>query len=350
MTDKSKLLFSLLRGHIHCTSMSAPQLPPNASASDMQDGAQIFVPSEWIGCGKTYPEGDTPAFILAARKSVLAIPAPHTTLLPDPRVSVLGLLASELPPRPSAITHADASRSFSFDPPTEDLPALTDRPLPHPQFIQKLQKEFGKAWFSGALSVVDGRFKNSRLPLYVITYWTEMTLIYDKRVEWARADVWLRRYEGRDDALVEEGTRVRMAMGALAWGLRLRGLEADTGAETLAGLLSDEWLNDEHINMLFEELYTRVRLDGVLGKTVVVFSLAFQSIIRNAVQKKSYTHKLLSQFKRYVKSGRTKVYFPVNVGHTHWVPCLLDLDENVICYGMCAYSDHTWNCADLTCR
>ena len=59
----------------------------------------VFIPSAWIGCGKTYPEDDTPTLILDARKTVLAIPKHHNSLLPDPKVSVLGLLAADLPPR-----------------------------------------------------------------------------------------------------------------------------------------------------------------------------------------------------------------------------------------------------------
>ena len=320
-----------------CPVVIRPLLSPNmdtGTSGNVEDhNTTVFVPSEWIGCGKTYPEDDTPSFIVAARKSVLAIPQKHKRLLPDPNLSVLGLLAAELPPRPSAVTHQEASRAFSFDPPTEDLPAISARPLPHPQFVQKLQKAFGQAWFSGALSVVDGRYKDSRLPLYVITYWMEMTLIYDKRGRWSQADAWLRRYEGSDDALVEQGTLVRVSMGNLAWGLRLKALEADTGADTLAGLLSDQWLNDEHINMLFEELYSRVRLDASLGKKIVVFPLTFQAVMRNAVQKKAYDHKLLNQCKRFVKCGRTKIYFPVNVDESHWVPCMIDLEENKFRYG-----------------
>lgn len=294
---------------------------------------KLFVPSEWIGCGKTYPEDDTPSFIIAARKSVLTIPQKHQRLLPDPKLSVLGLLAAELPLRPSAVTHQEASRAFSFDPPTEDLPAIRTRPLPHPQFVQKLQKAFGQAWFSGALSIVDGRFKDSRLPLYVITYWMEMTFIYEKKACWLQADVWLRRYEGRDDALVQEGELVRVSMGSLAWGLRLKALEADTGADTLAGLLSDQWLNDEHINMLFEELYSRVRLNTSLRKKAVVFPLTFQAVMRNAVLKNTYDHKLLGQCRHFVKSGRTKIYFPVNVEQSHWVPCMIDLETDQLRYG-----------------
>ena len=293
----------------------------------------IFIHSAWIGCGKTYPDDDTPSFILDARKTVLAIPKQYENLLPYPEVSVLGLLAANLPPRPSAVTYLEAKRSFSFEPPTEDLPALADRPLPHPEFLKKLQKAFGQAWFSGALSVVDGRYKDSRLPLYVITYWVEMTLIYEKRVRWVRADMWLRRYEGRDDVLVDEAMRVRASMGSLAWGLRLKGLETDTGTETLAGLLSDDWLDDEHLNMLFEELYSRVRLHPKLQKTVAIFPLVLQQVMRNAVQKNTYDHKLLVQVRRLVKAGRTQIYFSVNIGQSHWVPFMLDLKDQVVRYG-----------------
>ncbi|TBU50969.1 hypothetical protein BD310DRAFT_1015921, partial [Dichomitus squalens] len=82
---------------------------------------QTFVPSEWIAYGKTYPALETPPFTLAARQAALTIPSEYNTLMPNPHTSVLHLLCTDLPPRPSALTSQKASHAFSEDPPNETL-------------------------------------------------------------------------------------------------------------------------------------------------------------------------------------------------------------------------------------
>ncbi|TBU29623.1 hypothetical protein BD311DRAFT_267871 [Dichomitus squalens] len=85
---------------------------------------RTFDPSEWIACGKTYPALETPPFILAARQAALTIPPEYNTLMPNPHNSVLHLLCTDLPPRPSALTSQKASHAFSEDPPNETLRTL----------------------------------------------------------------------------------------------------------------------------------------------------------------------------------------------------------------------------------
>lgn len=53
---------------------------------------QPFLPEEWIGCGKKYPDKDTPQFVLAAR-----IPSSLSFLLPNKKLSVLDFLRVVLP-------------------------------------------------------------------------------------------------------------------------------------------------------------------------------------------------------------------------------------------------------------
>ncbi|TBU21591.1 hypothetical protein BD311DRAFT_743520 [Dichomitus squalens] len=288
--------------------------------------APIFIPSGWIGCGKTYPASETPSFILTARRTALAIPPEYQDLLPDPDTSVLALLCANLPPRPSALTSQNASHAFTDDPPNETLQKLFDRPVPPPNYIGKLQKEFGQAWFSGAQSIIDGRYKDSRLPFYAIEYWTQMSHILDKRMTWLRAESWLNTWEAKDDALLAEAPTARTSFSVLAWGSRLQLRAVDTGAETLASLLSDDWLNDEH-------LFSRVRRDPNLSATVILLPVCFQALAQAAVKKNDYTHGILVQCKRYARAGRRQFYFAVNISNSHWVPCMFDLQSETIRWG-----------------
>lgn len=310
--------------------MSQPALLVEDEA--ISDTTRRFISSEWIGCGKSYPDDDTPEFILAARREALALPARCTPLLPDSRLSVLELLTLKLPPKPSVLVTQEAQRAFSFDDPTDDLAMLLKRPIPSDDFIRKLQKVFGPAWFSGARSIVDARYKYSRLPLAALTYWTEMSIILKKRAAWKQAESWLTRWE-REVGFLDEADHARILMGSLSWTARIQALGSDTGAENLAILLSEEWLDDEVINMLVQEIYARARLNPKLSREVAVLPLALQQVVRNAAMRHDYTHPLLDRCKRLIANGRQRIYFPVNVGGVHWVPCMVDVEAKVIRYG-----------------
>ncbi|OJT07821.1 hypothetical protein TRAPUB_1281 [Trametes pubescens] len=291
-----------------------------------------FVASEWIGRGKTYPSADTPDFILAARREVLSIPEKHASLLPATSLSVLDLLALKLQAQPSNYVTPEAERAFSFEDPNDDLPALSKRRIPPDAFLRKLHKAFGPAWFNGAQSIVDTGFKQSRVPPYALTYWSEMSIILVKKATWQRAEGWLTRWE-REPGFLEEADHARILMGSLAWDAQIQALGSDTSAENLAGLLSEDWLDDEHINMLLQEVYSRARLDPTLSRKVAVLPLVLQQVISNARMRSNWTHPLLDRCSRYITSGRKHLYFPVNVGGVHWVPCVIDFEAQVVRYG-----------------
>ncbi|CDO76140.1 hypothetical protein BN946_scf185027.g3 [Trametes cinnabarina] len=298
-------------------------LSPPVTLDDTTQDDCIFDPAQWLACGKTYPDNDTPAFILEARKVALRIPTEHSTLLPSKNLSVLELLKRALLTKSSLLVIQEAERLFSFDAPTNGLEALTSRPLPPDDFVRKLQKAFGQAWFSGALSVVDGRFKSSRLPLSALTYWTEMGLIVDKKATWKRALEWLTRWERSPDFL-KEADHARLLMGSLSWSTRIQALGSDTSAENLALLLSDEWLDDELINMLVQELFQHAQLNPRLSRTVAILPLALQQVVHNAVTRRTYSHLLLERCKHYIISRHQKLYFPVNISGVHWIPCMVN--------------------------
>ena len=70
---------------------------------------QPFLPKEWIGCGKEYPDKDTPQSVLTTQKKVLAIPSSLSFLLPDEQLSILDFLQVVLPQWPSTIGTLEAT-------------------------------------------------------------------------------------------------------------------------------------------------------------------------------------------------------------------------------------------------
>jgi len=141
----------------------------------------------WIGKNKKYPASETPGYILAARSEVLAIPAAYAAFIPDARLSISDLLKANL-----AVRH-----------------------IPPRTWLQQLEVAFGQAWFDGARSIQDERFKSSRLPLWVVSFWKGMADALEKRSAWQAAAEWVDRW-GKEKELLREADCVREMMTSLS--------------------------------------------------------------------------------------------------------------------------------------
>jgi hypothetical protein len=142
---------------------------------------QEWVVKEWIGVGKKYPIlGEVPAFIEAARSQVLAVPPACLSYIPSKRMSITDLLKANLPTQSSTLTMHTAAGAFSKEELNEELTCLKTRSIPPKDWLEMLEKDFGQAWFNGAQSIEDKWFKNSRLPLCVLSYWKEMRIVIKK--------------------------------------------------------------------------------------------------------------------------------------------------------------------------
>jgi hypothetical protein len=117
---------------------------------------------EWIGTGKKYPvSGEVPAFIEAARSTVLAIPLIYSSYIPSQKMSITDLLKAKLPIQSSALIMHSAAGAFSKEEPNEDMACLKTRPIPPKAWLEQLDKDFRQAWFNGARSIEDKRYKGS---------------------------------------------------------------------------------------------------------------------------------------------------------------------------------------------
>ena len=118
-----------------------------------------FIDKDWIGTGKQYPKSNTPHEVRWAREDRLKIPELHLKHLPAPNLPVVQFIEHELPPQSAEIITTKAQSWFHRDMPTSDIKVLLKRPIPPATFLRDLEKEFGQAWFDGA--IVDHRFNNS---------------------------------------------------------------------------------------------------------------------------------------------------------------------------------------------
>jgi hypothetical protein len=202
--------------------------------------------------------------------------------------------------------------------------------------LKELEKDFGQAWFDGARSIKDKRFKDSRLALCALSYWKEMRVIIEKRAIWQAADEWLARW-GKNGEELEEADRARELMSCLPWGQNITALGAGCPKENLAVLLSDNWVDDEIVNMMMFDLAACVRLDPELQTTTVIAALNLQMHIRRAYDTGDYSEESVPLLCRYTKlfkeEKRSRLYFPAHINGNHWVPFLIDFKNETIRHG-----------------
>ena len=83
-------------------------------------------------------------------------------------------------------------------------------------------------------------------------------------------------------------------LGKLKWGSRVIVLNANANMETFATFLSNDWLGDQNIDMLMEELKGCIQINPELACTTAIFPLVFQQIIHMAAKcGGAYSHPLL---------------------------------------------------------
>ena len=208
-------------------------------------------------------------------------------------------------------------------------------PIPPKEWLEELDKDFGQAWFNGAQSIEDKWFKNSQLPLWTLSYWKEMRIVIEKQAIWQAADEWLARW-GKDGEMLEEADHAREMMSCLSWGLDITALGARCPKENFTVLLSDNWIDNDTIDMMMFDLAAHVCLNPELRKTTVVDALNLQMHIHRAYNTGNYRKEsvpLLSHYSQLFKEKKhSHLYFPVHINGNHWVPFLIDFKNKTICH------------------
>ncbi|KAH7918522.1 hypothetical protein BV22DRAFT_1051683 [Leucogyrophana mollusca] len=313
-------------------------MPDSNTTIEIDDNTTaVFDSREWIDCGK-YPASDTPSYILTALAALIAIPPSYSSYLPDVNLSILDLLRAPSPTQPSVLVQERADKCFSKLEPNEDATCLETRKIPPAEWIQKIEKALGQAWFDGARSLVDWRYgKDLRLPLWAITYWKEMSIVLKKRRIWQGANQWLTQtsQSHKTPCLVESDNALEK-MGDLGWGATLRRVVRGLGVETLAPLLSEQWLDDDIINLAMHHLRERVHLFPDISKSTIIAPLQFSTNLVSAdshpyAQAVALPH--LRHYTSVLKSGQhTILYFPGHINNNHWVAFCVDFNRRSLRY------------------
>ncbi|KAJ6610632.1 hypothetical protein B0H10DRAFT_1953755 [Mycena sp. CBHHK59/15] len=246
-------------------------LPPPAESAALLDidDCPPFVPSDWIGVGRTY-SGELPFEVISAKNAVLRIPTDATAhLIPPSTLSVAKFAKLDLPRHSSELAFGQSQTWFSKDAPTTDTLLLKNRHIPPRAVLDLLTRKFPHAWLDGVQSISDPRLNDGadRFPLWSLTFWKDMSEIIGQQVTWRRS--------------------IRYASGIRS---RVSG-QGHGGPPRLFG-----------------------GSDRVTG-----------SKVRSNTKKNS---PLLHLYKAEVKEKKKeRLYFPANVGDSHWVAGNIDFKK-----------------------
>ena len=160
-------------------------------------------------------------------------------------------------------------------------------------------------------------------------FWNAAIEVAKQRDQWKATEYWLlRRVQD------PEIHRVRDLLERVPWGLRLwslAGYDKETHIGYLAGLLSNEWLGERHINTISSYLNTQAQRE--LGPRLIslVADLDLQTYLSNnsrATAEVIQAHEGLRTYTQRVLDHTYLWFFiPVHVGGNHWIVFSVDFEK-----------------------
>ena len=299
-----------------------------------------FIRTDWISTGKRFTS-NLPQHVLAEKQRLLKIPEHYSTHFPPPTVPVAQFIELNLPVQSTEIIMTSTSLWFSKEPAHDNIRILLNRPIPSTEFLTDLDGAFGQAWLDGAQSIVDWRYNDGRerFPLWVMSLWKKTGEIIKQQSLWKRGCHWLHaeKQKSKHENMSYQISMAEQALAGLGWDVALHYQRGAVSSSVLSNFLSTTWLNDEHINMMLEELATTLAKIPVLASQTVIAPLAFTVQINDKAKNKSYTKQnagLLYKYQQHIAGGIRRIYFPININGNHWIAGVVDIENHFVGYGM----------------
>ena len=295
----------------------------------------------WIRQGKTFPSGpEVPAGLLEYCQRRLDIPHAHRSqLLPDRDLPVDQFLKLHLPALSNALVNFKPERWFSCEPPNEDFTFLIRHTIPPKPQLAKLKDAFGQAILDGAQSISDPQYHTSRLPLFSIQFWSEMSDIHDIQKQWQDSSLWIRNLaENVTDPGLDEATH---QLRSLPWNGVIRGSKpsGDISTSTLTRLLGVRWIDGDLIDAMIQHLQSRLEADTSLRTRIMITNSALMQEIAKAKSPADFDtpRKWLVRLEESIqcRDRGPILYFPAHVSEQqHWICFRINFDTQTLSYGM----------------
>lgn len=294
--------------------------------------SNVFDPALWIGQGKKYVVEELPDYVADRKCDLLNLPQGARDHLPLDEMPISMFLNHRLPRKLSELITVHIEDCFSKDSPTTNIATLADRPIPSDETIQLLDNAMGQAWLDGNQSIIDWR-GGERIDFWAITFWREMSRVIAKQKEWRYAHSSFQ--STKQGTWLPDNTKISVEglINDLGWNVQLPILRAIRSNE-LTAFFGTRWLNDNHIDMMVEEMNGRITTSPKLMGRVAVAPAFFASDIMTISETPHARSALLSRYEKSVKEGKVRmIYFPVNVHDSHWIAAYIDIQNSRVGYG-----------------
>jgi Ulp1 protease family, C-terminal catalytic domain len=153
---------------------------------------------------------------------------------------------------------------------------------------------------------------------------------------WRKSCQWLDNEENKmwDLQTINAVCTARQILNSLAWNVRLTYLQGTVTSAHLAQLLGTTWLNDDHIDMMIEDLSKEVTSNPGLAEKVIIAKLSFAQQVLNVNGKYMWqTAPLLCHYEKHIKENDIEeLYFPIHVNTNHWIAGLIHLKNHTISF------------------
>jgi hypothetical protein len=315
-----------------------------AEVIDVEAPIPVFNAKFWIGSRKKYPEiSEIPPEVSAACKSILSVPQHVKQDLPKPQLSVIQFIRQDLPPQSTAIDTKKISQWFSKLAPSHNVASLMTRPIPPPNVLNDLDKAFGQQWFDGAQSICDPRYNNGTeyVPLWILTLWKDLSRMVSMQSTWRKSEAWLNREAQRGGEEAESMKKATMLLSAIGWDAPIHALGSSTTTAEFSKLLRAEWISDELMNMMMEDLSFQARTNPTTLPDIKIGTVPLLQAIVRVAQSKNYMKQsapLLYRYECAVQSSEcSQLYLPAHVHGNHWVAIKVDFKKQEVSFGIALF-------------
>lgn len=189
----------------------------------------------------------------------------HRQLLPDPALSVLEFLKFPFPVVSGTTSCHQISDFFSTNELTiVDEGIIQKTPTPSAEIVRDLGKICKMPTLLGAQSIIClhlSSIKGECLPLWVITFWTEVVELHSIWHEpWVQAETTLRKQNQvwqieKGVATTHLRREVLNMLSSLSWSGNIKGFDNAEPLHHVATYITHGWLSDVHQNQMLDILH-----------------------------------------------------------------------------------------------
>jgi hypothetical protein len=177
--------------------------------------------------------------------------------------------------------------------------------------------------------------------------WKELTRIVSTQEVWRKSEVWLNREAkrlGGGDEVVSMKRAITL-LSSIGWDAPVLAPGSFTTTTEFSKLLRNEWISDDLINMMMEDLSFRARTNPNIASNIKIGTVPLSQAIVRAAVNRTYTKRSVPLLYRYecavTSSECSQLYFPAHVHGNHWIAIKVDFKKRDISYGIELFCNRT---------